>query len=351
MRRSSPSTERSLRSPLRHGHAAAGSRGQTPAVSDQNRAHYCYSRTTPTPDGRTLRRAAVRRADWRASADAQERTARRGARPARGRTDPRRRHRHRPRRCPAGRARRPGHRFRRICGDARGRRSPGARGAERCAWLRARRRARAAVCRPRRSTRRSACACSCTRSTGGSVVAELCRVARWRVVIDFPALSSFAALESAARRAALWLGRRVRGLSRHRATARSAPRSRAHGFRDRRACERQFVLPIALHKAIGSAYFTDARRTIARRRRVVGLLGSPVTMVAERTARCAVLVTGATGFTGGHLARYLAGRGRRRAGARAQCRRTAPRVRWRADGIESCEGRSHAIARRLAARG
>ena len=39
-------------------------------------------------------------------------------------------------------------------------------------------------------------------------VAELCRVARWRVVIDFPALGSFAALESGARRAGNLVGGR-----------------------------------------------------------------------------------------------------------------------------------------------
>ena len=40
-------------------------------------------------------------------------------------------------------------------------------------------------------------------------VAELCRVARWRVVVDFPSSSSAAALESGARRIAKSLGRHV----------------------------------------------------------------------------------------------------------------------------------------------
>ena len=87
--------------------------------------------------------------------------------------------------------------------------------------------------------------------------------------------------------------------------ARSPRRSIAHGFRIR-SVHRQFVLPIALHKAIGSRRFTTADRTRARSRRpaaAVRLAGH----ARRRTVR--VLVTGATGFTGGHLARALAARG------------------------------------------
>ena len=46
-------------------------------------------------------------------------------------------------------------------------------------------------------------------------LAELCRVARWRVVVDFPALGSFAALESGARRAGNAGWRPLRSVSRH----------------------------------------------------------------------------------------------------------------------------------------
>ena len=57
-----------------------------------------------------------------------------------------------------------------------------------------------------------------------------------------------------------------------------------NGFRIR-SVHRQFVLPIALHKAIGSRRFTASVR--ARCSTALGLLrrfGSPVTLVAERCA-------------------------------------------------------------------
>ena len=64
---------------------------------------------------------------------------------------------------------------------------------------------------------------------------------------------------------------------------------------------------LPLHKRIGSrAVHRAASRRLSPPRVCSALLGSPVTVVAER---CDVLVTGATGFTGGHLARTLAARG------------------------------------------
>ena len=55
----------------------------------------------------------------------------------------------------------------------------------------------------------------------------------------------------------------------------------ARGFRvaDR---HRQFVLPIAFHKAIGSAAFTTRVEGALGRVGLRALLGSPVTVVAER---------------------------------------------------------------------
>jgi len=111
-------------------------------------------------------------------------------------------------------------------------------------------------------------------------VGELCRVARWRVVVDFPASASLAAVESGARRIAGALGRRVEA---YRVIAEGdvADAFRLHGFRIVMV-RRQFVLPIAFHKAIGRLGFT---RTVERGLSAVGLsrlLGSPVTVVAER---------------------------------------------------------------------
>lgn len=114
----------------------------------------------------------------------------------------------------------------------------------------------------------------------GRCLAELCRVTRWRVIVDFPALSSAAALESALRRAAHGLGRRTEP---YRVLAeRTVVRALAsHGFR-LVSVHRQFVLPIALHKAIGSLAFTQASERMMASAGLLRLLGSPVTMVAER---------------------------------------------------------------------
>lgn len=113
-------------------------------------------------------------------------------------------------------------------------------------------------------------------------VRELCRVARRRVVLDYPALRSAAALQAATRRLADACGLRreaYRVLS-DRAVRRELA---AHGFAVRRV-SRQFVLPIALHKALGSRRFTER---VERGLAAAGLLrvfGSPVTVLAERCA-------------------------------------------------------------------
>ena len=87
-------------------------------------------------------------------------------------------------------------------------------------------------------------------------VGELCRVARWRVILDFPARASFAALESAARRHAAAAGRLTEP---YRVLAERDVRQalEAGGFRVI-AVHRQFVLPIALHKKVGSRRLTIA---------------------------------------------------------------------------------------------
>ena len=111
-------------------------------------------------------------------------------------------------------------------------------------------------------------------------IAELCRVSRWRVVVDFPALGSVAALESAARRLGRSLGLRTEA---YRVLAeRDVERAfQANGFRVV-SVDRQFVLPIALHKAVGSMRFTRAAEHALSAVGLLRLLGSPVTMVAER---------------------------------------------------------------------
>ena len=111
-------------------------------------------------------------------------------------------------------------------------------------------------------------------------VAELCRVARYRVVLDYPALLSAAALQSGARRVAAALGA---GVEAYRVlAARAVQRELArHGFRVV-AVHRQFVLPIALHKRFGSRAATERIEAGLARTGLLRLLGSPVTVMAER---------------------------------------------------------------------
>jgi hypothetical protein len=114
-------------------------------------------------------------------------------------------------------------------------------------------------------------------------LSELCRVADERVVFDYPAALSAAALQAAGRWGLARLGRRVEAyrVLRHadvRATL------EACGYRIDRV-HRQFVLPIAFHKRLGSRPVTQ---TVERALAAVGLLrlfGSPVTVAAVRCAR------------------------------------------------------------------
>ena len=113
-------------------------------------------------------------------------------------------------------------------------------------------------------------------------VAELCRVAERLVIIDYPSATSVALFESLARRAAHSVGSNTEAyrVFTHRTIADAFGRN---GFRIR-SVHRQFVLPIALHKAIGSRRFT---LWTEHRLDDLGLLkpfGSPVTLVAERCA-------------------------------------------------------------------
>jgi SAM-dependent methyltransferase len=112
------------------------------------------------------------------------------------------------------------------------------------------------------------------------VVSELCRVSDRRLVFDYPSFGSTASLHAVWRRLALKAGQNVEAyrVFRSRAIARELKR---HGFRIT-ARHKQFVLPIAAHKLVGSRGFT---RGIEGTLASVGLLrlaGSPVTITAER---------------------------------------------------------------------
>jgi SAM-dependent methyltransferase len=114
----------------------------------------------------------------------------------------------------------------------------------------------------------------------GQCVSELCRVAERLVVFDYPAASSTALLQSWSRRAAHALGAHNEPYRVF--TDREIAAAIAHaGFRIV-SVHRQFVLPIALHKAIGSRRFTSVSERALGRLGLLNVFGSPVTILAER---------------------------------------------------------------------
>jgi hypothetical protein len=102
------------------------------------------------------------------------------------------------------------------------------------------------------------------------------------VVFDYPALASAAALQALTRRVAASAGARVEA---YRVFSDRAVQAalRERGFRVI-GSDRQFVLPIALHKAIGSLAVTSRVEGALARLGLRSMLGSPVTIVAERCA-------------------------------------------------------------------
>ena len=109
---------------------------------------------------------------------------------------------------------------------------------------------------------------------------ELCRISRSRIVFDFPATASAAAIQAGARRIAHAAGMKTEPYRVMRASAVRRELAR-HGWRVRSE-HRQFVLPIAVHKKIGSAAFTRRAEGVLAAAGLLRLFGSPVTMVAER---------------------------------------------------------------------
>jgi len=113
-------------------------------------------------------------------------------------------------------------------------------------------------------------------------VAELCRVARETVILDYPAALSAAAIQAVTRRLGRWAGANVEAYRVFTDRAIRAELAR-HGFRVRSE-HRQFVLPIAFHKQLGSRARTEAIEAALRRAGLLGVFGSPVTLAAERCA-------------------------------------------------------------------
>lgn len=112
-------------------------------------------------------------------------------------------------------------------------------------------------------------------------LSELCRVTRHRLVFDYPALGSTAALQAAWRHVALGAGRKVEAYRVFTAHDIAHELDR-HGFRVI-ATHKQFVLPIAVHKIVGSPAFTRTVEKMLAGAGFLRLAGSPVTIAAERS--------------------------------------------------------------------
>lgn len=111
-------------------------------------------------------------------------------------------------------------------------------------------------------------------------VSELCRVAKWRVVVDFPSAQSAAALESRARRKRLARGEKVEA---YRTLSVGDVRAaiETQGFRVI-GVHKQFVLPINFHKLFNAPALTTAVESVLRLAGLLKIFGSPVTITAER---------------------------------------------------------------------
>jgi ubiquinone/menaquinone biosynthesis C-methylase UbiE len=111
-------------------------------------------------------------------------------------------------------------------------------------------------------------------------IAELCRVSRHLVIVDYPSARSVALPQSIARKFVHAAGGKTEP---YRVFLDSQIRHAfdAGGFRVRETA-RQWVLPIAVHKAIGSRGFTLGSESVLRKLGFLSAFGSPVTVVAER---------------------------------------------------------------------
>jgi ubiquinone/menaquinone biosynthesis C-methylase UbiE len=111
-------------------------------------------------------------------------------------------------------------------------------------------------------------------------LAELCRVADQLVVFDYPSAHSAALLHSMTRRVTHALGARTEPyrVFTDRTIADALDQS---GFRVLNV-HRQFVLPIQLHRAMGSRRFTEISEELLKRAGLLRVFGSPVTLVAQR---------------------------------------------------------------------
>jgi SAM-dependent methyltransferase len=113
------------------------------------------------------------------------------------------------------------------------------------------------------------------------LVGELCRVARHRVVVDYPARQSVNVASEALFRIKNSI---ERGTTRPFALYGRAEVARAFAAAGFQVTEErpQFFLPMALYRLAGSAGLARAAETVARSVGLTGLLGSPVIARADR---------------------------------------------------------------------
>lgn len=112
-------------------------------------------------------------------------------------------------------------------------------------------------------------------------IAELCRVARRLVIVDYYSAMSASLPVSLARRS-------LRAVGVNAATYRVFVHGTIDEAFDRRgfrvrSVQRQFVLPLALHQAIGSRRFTVKSEKFLDRLGLLKRFGTPIMLVAERT--------------------------------------------------------------------
>jgi 2-polyprenyl-3-methyl-5-hydroxy-6-metoxy-1,4-benzoquinol methylase len=113
------------------------------------------------------------------------------------------------------------------------------------------------------------------------LVAQLCRVSRSAVIVDYPtarSVNAFSGLLFGAKR-------RIEGNTRPYALFRDSEVSEAfarHGFRVRRRC-RQFFFPMALHRLLHVPGLSACLESAARALRLTACFGSPVLVEMVRT--------------------------------------------------------------------
>ena len=111
-------------------------------------------------------------------------------------------------------------------------------------------------------------------------LSELCRVSRKQVLFDYPPSTSTSSIQVMLRRIQNLFGCRVET---YHVLGNGDVRSvlKANGYKIAKI-HRQFVLPIVLHKFVGSVRFTESSEKFLATIGLLKIFGAPVTILAER---------------------------------------------------------------------